>query len=389
MSLLGIFRKKSSKKDNGKIDDNLQEKVKEIDDALELINQGYNQLVKLGFKKRRSFMLKTAKYFTIIASIITILFAYQQYLERNLESRIDNQEQLFNFISKNLESNSFAVRSSGIKSLSEIAFIELFKEPESGIFSPAVNLVTWILAEKDMRFLDRARVLFMEYARSKRNNDAVMYDAVSTSIINSGLNWINRESNLYNKSKNDNLFWFFYRADLSKANTPNLNFTEMMFYDVNFSQSKLTGCIFNKCYLESSNFNRAFLESSSFESSNLISANFSDAKLNFANLTKINGVKSNFTNSDLTLAKLVASNFSKSIFKSANFRTADLSYADFSEANLQNAIFQNTNLNGCNFENSDLSNADFTLAQNIDKVKSWRNAIIDGIKLPPNFFIKK
>ena len=119
----------------------------------------------------------------------------------------------------------------------------------------------------------------MEYAKSKRTNDGVMYNVVSTSIINSGLSWINRESNLYNKSKNDNSFWFFYRADLSKANNPNRNFTEIMFYDVNFSQSKLTGSIFNKCYLESSNFNQAFLESSSFESSNLISANFSDAKL--------------------------------------------------------------------------------------------------------------
>lgn len=381
MKVLSFFAKSKNKISDSDTE-NLHNKVQEIDDALELINQGYNKLVKLGYRKPRTYLMKAVKYFTIIASIISVLFAYQQYLERNLEARIDNQEQLFGFTTRNFESTSPAVRAAGVKSLSELAFTELFKEPESGIFSPAVNLANWIFSKKEFRFLERSRIVFSEFAKSKRNNDEVLYDAVSTTIINTGLNWINREVELLSKSKNDNSLWFFYRADLSKANAPNVNFVDVMFYDVDLSNSKLTGGVFDRCYLESSNFNGSNLESSSFKDANLITGNFNKTKLNYSNLSNVLGTRSTFSQSDLTLAKIKYSHFTYANFDSTVFRTADLSNTDFTGAKFRYADFQNANLDGCNFSKADLSYADLTLAQNIDKVKSWSNAITKGAKFP-------
>jgi len=107
---------------------------------------------------------------------------------------------------------------------------------------------------------------------------------------------------------------------------------------------------------------------------NKAGANFSNANMERANLEN-----SNFSFSDFSSTNLHNSNLSHAIFEEANFSKANLS-----SANLSGSNFQYANLDGADLSNANLKSANFAGAKNLDKIKSFKNAIlVNTTGLPP------
>ncbi len=357
----------------------LKDKVIQVNEALQKINDGYNELVQLDIIKKKGNQ-RLLKNITAVAAVISVLFGYQQYLERNIESRIDNQEQILLFAVNSLESNSSAVRATGVKTLESVAFNYMLIEPKTGILSPIGNLYCWIINKREYLFLERTRAVFTDFAKNKRQNTNSEYNPVSTSLILVGLNWIEKEKQKFAKERTDPTLWFFNNADLSKANSPLKNFNNIWFSKVNFSNSMLRGCDFRNSYLEKAIFDGAILSSCRLDSANMKGTSLNSTKLNFASLNAVRGKGAIFQNSDLTNAVLDNSNFTQSNFENAILRTTSLRFCNFKSAVLREVDFMNADLEGVNFENCDLSGASFMYARNIDKIKSLKGANINNIK---------
>jgi uncharacterized protein YjbI with pentapeptide repeats len=121
--------------------------------------------------------------------------------------------------------------------------------------------------------------------------------------------------------------------------------------------------------------------------------NYSEKKMIVVDI--INKTGTNFSKANMARANLESSNFSFSNFSSANLPEANLSHAVFAEANFSKANLSNANLscstfkyanfNGTDLSNANLKSANFTGARNLDKVRSFKNAIlVDTTGLPPN-----
>lgn len=353
--------------------------LEKVEIALKKVNDGYNELTKLGLLKKKG-KIKLTKIITVVTAIISILFGYQQYLERSLETRYDNLQQTFLFAVRSLESNSEAVRSTGVKTLESVAFTELLVEPKSGILAPPQNLLAWLMNKKEMRLLERSRVVFQDFSKINRKDFNGIYNPVSTAIVEVGLTWIEREARISGKHRNDESLWFFYGAKLCRANSPSKAFDNMMFGDVDFSHSLLSETSFKDTHLTGSNFQQANLKSSNFSNAMLFKSNFNNSKMQFSILDNIVGKKSNFTGSDLTNAQLTHSNFEGAIFDKTILRTTKLNNSTFHNAKFQNIQFLNTDFENVDFENCRFLNVDFSQAKNFELVKSWKNAVLNNVK---------
>lgn len=347
-----------------------------INSALDKVNDGYNELVRLNVIKkyrRRYFRLSAA-----IVGIVTFLLAYFQYLERNIESRIEAHEQMFLFAINSLESDSEVARANGVKSLEKIAFSKLIREPETGALASLSNFWNWVVNKREYIFLERARAVFSDYAKTKRMNTKSNYDLVSSTIMTTGLDWMEKESELFDKNALDVELWFLNQADLSKTNCNNKNCDGLYCSDVNFNSSNLQSCTFNNAYLQKADFRNSNLVWTEFSGASIIKALFCKSLLNFSRFSKAAGDDCDFSGCEMNSTILDSASFKNAKFIATDFKGASMKYTNFQGSDMRECLFTNADMDGCILDNCILSGADFRHTD-ISKIKSAKGAVIDNI----------
>jgi hypothetical protein len=114
-------------------------------------------------------------------------------------------------------------------------------------------------------------------------------------------------------------------------------------------------------------FSRSGLNEFNFEGTNLDCSKFTEASI----------AHSSFKNSQLR-----GSDFSKSYLDDVDLSGSVLTKSDFSGASIVNSSFWNSGLSGTNFSraalvNSDLRGTDFSQAQNLDSIHTFKSSIFD------------
>jgi uncharacterized protein YjbI with pentapeptide repeats len=324
------------------------------------------------------------KSLAIIVPVISLLFAYIQYVGQTIEARIQQSEQILQLATSQLTSSSEAVRVGALRQIYELAFKEFLTPPEPGILGLPKNAYNWITGNSTRRYLTRCRQLYSEYAKTRREFSQNHKDIVSTEIVLIAIQWINKEVELYSTNRMSPEYWFLYGISVSKAYIPGTNLSESFLVGTDFSLSNLSGCSFENSKLTSAILEGASLENSNLNSAVLINARMSNTILNYSQLNSANLSHAILTDAELTLARAKNCNFKGAVLRRTKFRSTDLGYSEFNGANLTGAIFTNADLTGCNFENTILDSVDFRGAIGLDKIISW-----DGSNRDKAFFDKK
>jgi len=149
-------------------------------------------------------------------------------------------------------------------------------------------------------------------------------------------------------------------ADLREAWLPQAFLQNATLNKARLDGANLSGAKLNKTYLADANLSGARLNRAY-----LCSANLSGVKLNKAYLSG-----ANFAGAKLFLADL----------SDANLSDANLNDADLTNANLSHAYLSRADLSGANFSGTNLSSANLSHVKFLDKVKSWDNADLRGVK---------
>ena len=341
------------------------DELHKVNEALNKIRDGVKELAELkGVTYKKSWFRNFWRNSAGILAVITVLIAYFQYLEQSIESKIQTHEQMLLFAINNLESNSEVVRANGVKSLENIAFTKL-----------RLNI---LLNKQGYIFIDKARAAFTDYAKSERKETKSVYNPVSTTILITGLDWIQKEINMFEKKMSDKDLWLFYKADLRQANCTNKDFSKLWFANVNFNSSILQACVFNDTYLEKANFCNSDLYNTKFIEAIVRSANFTNALLNFSDFEKAKGQYSIFVECNFSNARLDEANFSQGKFDAAVFNKASLKNTNFEGSSMVGCDFTNATLDGCNLDGCDLTGANFRNTD-ITKIKSLKGAILNNI----------
>lgn len=325
------------------------------------------------------------KRLKFLVIIISVLWAYVQYLEQSCRSRIDHAEQELRSVTDQLSSSNSGVRAIGVRTLYSLAFKELPAEPVSTWYAPPINLVTWLFGKRERRLLDRSRDLFREFAAAPRLPIEGSRNPVSTAILKTAIEWIAKEHTILEKDMKDPSLWFFYKAKLDRAYAPGSNLEDIQFSDADLSFAILNSSNFSSAYMEGSNLKGANLESAILTNINLIRANLQKANLNFAKLESAKLQNADLTEANLTLAQLGKADLTEATMFNSILRTTDLQETVLKNSDLRGANFSGANLRGADFSGADLRGADLRFANGIAEVKSWAGAKIGDAKFPNDF----
>jgi len=313
--------------------------------------------------------------------VFSAIFGYEQYLEHVTERRIEQAEKALSDATAQLSSPEPEIRAAAVRTIYTLAFQQLPIEPEASWNGPVVNLSRWVSGRREHRLLDRSRNLFRDFARSPRLETTERVNMVSTAIVRTAIDWIQRERTM-GKNPVDPSLWFLREAKLTKAYAPSSNLQGMQLDDADLSFARLNSSNLDAAYMQGSNLEATNFESCSMQGANLIKTKLAAAKFSFAHLAAARLDGSAAPNTEFTLADLTDAHLDNAVLTGATFRTAQLVNTDFANADLRNTDFSQADLRGANFEGAQLDGADFRFANNLDAVRSWKGAQMGKALLP-------
>tara|TARA_Y100000590_G_scaffold469529_1_gene658086 strand:- start:549763 stop:550326 length:564 start_codon:yes stop_codon:yes gene_type:complete len=134
------------------------------------------------------------------------------------------------------------------------------------------------------------------------------------------------------------------------AQLSEVEFTEVIFKNIDFKESYITGCLFIDCKFENCNLSNSKFPGCTFrdtsfkssrvsginwtEASNLVSFNFDDCQINYSVFLGMN-----LDNFKCINSQAKGCDFSECSLKNADFSKTDLSETSFHHANLEKASF--------------------------------------------------
>lgn len=319
----------------------------------------------------------------ILGIALPIVIAFAQYLESSLQSRIESAEANFSSAINQLQSESTALRSAGVRTLYELSFRKLPPEPETGLNGFFNNLISWTLDRGDYRLLERGRNLFTGYIRTSNTASSEM-KLLSTTLAKTAVSWSQNELEIDGSAEPTNL-WFFFEAQLPYLHYPNAPLDGLNASRANFTSADLSYAHLESIYAPNAVFIEADLDGARAKESHFAGSNLEDASLRHFKGPSSVFRNCNMARADFSTAFLHAADFSSSILTDANFSSAELVSVDFSNSKLEGADFSGANLKLANFENADLRNADFRFARGLAGVETFKGAIVDRAFFPENF----
>jgi uncharacterized protein YjbI with pentapeptide repeats len=324
----------------------------------------------------KNFAVKKGRHWTIalIFALLPASWTFENYLETQFESRVSRSQTDFNNITQQLTSDSPAIRSIATRDLYLLAFRPFPLEGTTGPAAPFVNMCLWIIGRREYRFLDVSRHLFKEYAVQSRAPLKSTNDVVSTTFLQTAIEWRHKESELFQKDPNSSDLWLLEGANLRSAYGPSLHLESFQLAGANLTNAKLPNAKLTEANLQQSILDGADFQSSILDRANLQTKSGNGTHFAFASLKDVLAGTSHFERADFTLADLTRANFTAAVLSKSTFRTATLSNAKFTSADLRETNFSGSDLSGVDFTNANLDKADFRFAVNLYKVSSWRGA---------------
>lgn len=320
-----------------------------------------------------------------LAILVPFLFAYSQYVEQTIHSRIDRTETAFAVALDQLQASSAAVRAAGIRTLYAVAFRQVLEEPQPAWYGPARNLFVLWRSHRERHLLNRSRTLFKEYMRADRQVSPADEDLISTVLARTAYDWIVREESLGTMGRKSPEMWFFQRAVLAKARFTNKDLRDMSMAEVNFQDAMLQGTIFSGAWMPGANLRGVDATSAYFVGAGLLRADMRHADFRF----------SQFNSADLSYAVADSADFTVATIENAclvefqgigaTFRNARLRNTWFRDADLRGADFAGADLALADFSGADLRGADMSQAVSWNQVRSWEGANLTGAILPSGF----
>ena len=175
----------------------------------------------------------------------------------------------------------------------------------------------------------------------------------------------------------------FYDVNFQNSDIASADFSNSKFFDVNFSNTNLDSAIFRDVEIENTNFKESSLVATKFFNSKLRNNDFKNSDLERTLFSNLELYRVNFEN-----VRFYDSDFENLTSKFVNFENTDMTFAEiknsrledskfddsrlwktyFIDSNLQNSSFVNSDNYSSVFKNTDLKNTDFQFSRfsNVD-----------------------
>lgn len=359
--------------------DPIEELSRKFDPIAASLNEVKNAVTEKRTKRQK--LLRALKMITVVVSV---LWAYEQYLQHNVETQRANAEQDFTWATTQLNSGSPAVRAAAVRTAYQLAFRDTPVEPNGTVMAPAINLFHWVLNRREYTFFKPIRDLLQEYAQSERPTEKAGSDEVSSALFEVAADWRKREGEIFGRTMNDSGLWLLSQARLPRGRAPSLDLSNFQLVNADLSFADL-----QYSHMAGANLQGAILQGFVCEGCTLPHATLLDAKnkgigtrFNFAELQYVSAKRANLAGSDFSNANLSEAHFESATLDRTTFKTATLRKTSFQKATLIGADFSGADLSGADFSDAILDGADFQFAANLDRVASWSGASMRDTKFP-------
>jgi len=312
------------------------------------------------------------------------VFAYHQLLVQHLESRRSQAEAAFTSATQQLGAPTLALQAAGARSVFELAFTSEVPEPPATWYGPFLYTWNYVQDKREYPYLTRSLLLLKEVAATPKG-DTVPEDNFLASALMLVASELRERTpvagGLPVSTEGDLLF----TADLRNARVRSVDLSGRV-----FGAADLSGSILDGCNLTGANLNGSHLVNSSLNGATLArvalrQADLTHSQLQFAVLEGSQLEKATLKGANLTRARAAHADFSQAVLQDSIFRGADLSGAILDGADLRAANFDQASIANASFRGADLSGADFRYSTGLEKVNSWKDAIINSTLFPPGF----
>ncbi len=368
----------------------LVDPIEEISRKFDPITASLNE-VKNAVTEKRTKRQKLFRALKMITVVVSVLWAYEQYLQHNVETQRANAEQDFTWATTQLNSGSPAVRAAAVRTAYQLAFRDTPVEPNGTVMAPVINLFHWVLNRREYTFFKPIRDLLQEYAQSERPTEKTGPDEVSSALFEIAADWRKREGEIFGRTMNDSGLWLLSQARLQRGRAPSLDLSNFQLVNADLSFADL-----QYSHMAGANLQGATLQGFICEGCNLPRATLLDvktnavaARFNFAELQYVSARRANLTGSDFSNANLTEAHFESAMLDRTVFKTATLRKTSFQKATLIGADFSGADVSGADFSGAILDGADFQFAANLDRVASWSGASIRDTKFPSTYTMQR
>lgn len=364
----------------------LVDPIEEISRKFDPITASLNE-VKNAVTEKRSKRQKLFRALKMVTVVVSVLWAYEQYLQHNVETQRANAEQDFTWATTQLNSGSPAVRAAAVRTAYQLAFRDTPVEPNGTVVAPAINLFHWVLNRREYTFFNPIRDLLQEYAQSERPTEKAGPDEVSSALFEVAADWRKREGDIFGRTMNDSGLWLLSQARLPRGRAPSLDLSHFQLVNADLSFADLQYSHMTGANLQGATLQGFICEGCTLPHATLldVKTNGVAARFNFAELQYVSARRANLTGSDFSNANLSEAHFESATLDRATFKTATLRKTSFQKATLIGADFSGADVSGADFSGAILDGADFQFAANLDRVASWNGASIRDTKFPNTF----
>ena len=155
----------------------------------------------------------------------------------------------------------------------------------------------------------------------------------------------------------------FYDVNFQNSDIVSADFSNSKFFDVNFSNTNLDSAIFRDVEIENTNFKESSLVATKFFNSKLRNNDFKNSDLERTLFSNLELYRVNFEN-----VRFYDSDFENLTSKFVNFENTDMTFAEIKNSRLEDSKFDNSRLWKTYFIDSNLQNSSFVNSDNYSSV---------------------
>ena len=155
----------------------------------------------------------------------------------------------------------------------------------------------------------------------------------------------------------------FYDVNFQNSDIVSADFSNSKFFDVNFSNTNLDSAIFRDVEIENTNFKESSLVATKFFNSKLRNNDFKNSNLERTLFSNLELYRVNFEN-----VRFYDSDFENLTSKFVNFENTDMTFAEIKNSRLEDSKFDNSRLWKTYFIDSNLQNSSFVNSDNYSSV---------------------